>query len=161
MHYVSYFFWGCSSLFLVVRFGELMTCLSLSFGLAVFLLFFHFLLVTILRISLSTTFPRITPKAVPIFNIDKRPFAVLCAYSTGERTTPFVSGENSILESFDDKSLFFLVSWKVMSYPISGLLVSLVHKLVYPLSRLLRRLAWRGFRRDHSISCTKTSDDSG
>lgn len=31
------------------------------------------------------------PQAVPIFNIDKRPFAILCAYSTGERTTPFVS----------------------------------------------------------------------
>ncbi|CAL1716850.1 unnamed protein product [Somion occarium] len=29
---------------------------------------------------------------VPIFNIDKRPFAVLCAYSTGERTTPFLEG---------------------------------------------------------------------
>lgn len=29
--------------------------------------------------------------AVPIYNIDKRPFALLCAYSTGERTTPFVS----------------------------------------------------------------------
>lgn len=27
---------------------------------------------------------------VPIFNIDKRPFALLCAYSTGERTTPSV-----------------------------------------------------------------------
>ncbi|GJE94509.1 Signal transduction histidine kinase [Phanerochaete sordida] len=30
--------------------------------------------------------------AVPIFNIDKRPFAILCAYSTGERTTPFLEG---------------------------------------------------------------------
>ncbi|KAI0077875.1 hypothetical protein K474DRAFT_1706914 [Panus rudis PR-1116 ss-1] len=30
--------------------------------------------------------------SVPIFNIDKRPFAVLCAYSTGERTTPFLEG---------------------------------------------------------------------
>lgn len=30
-------------------------------------------------------------EGVPIFNIDKRPFATLCAYSTGERTTPFVS----------------------------------------------------------------------
>ncbi|OBZ72215.1 Hybrid signal transduction histidine kinase J [Grifola frondosa] len=30
--------------------------------------------------------------AVPIFNIDKRPFALLCAYSTGERTTPFLEG---------------------------------------------------------------------
>jgi len=29
---------------------------------------------------------------VPIFNIDKRPFALLCAYSTGERTTPFLEG---------------------------------------------------------------------
>ncbi|KAL4252318.1 hypothetical protein ABKN59_002599 [Abortiporus biennis] len=29
---------------------------------------------------------------VPIINIDKRPFAVLCAYSTGERTTPFLEG---------------------------------------------------------------------
>ena len=34
---------------------------------------------------------RCFPQAVPIFNIDKRPFAILCAYSTGERTTPFVS----------------------------------------------------------------------
>ena len=34
---------------------------------------------------------RVAFKAVPIFNIDKRPFAILCAYSTGERTTPFVS----------------------------------------------------------------------
>ncbi|OJT04860.1 Sensor histidine kinase AruS [Trametes pubescens] len=30
--------------------------------------------------------------AVPIYNIDKRPFALLCAYSTGERTTPFLEG---------------------------------------------------------------------
>ncbi|KZT07710.1 uncharacterized protein LAESUDRAFT_724704 [Laetiporus sulphureus 93-53] len=30
--------------------------------------------------------------AVPIFNIDKQPFALLCAYSTGERTTPFLEG---------------------------------------------------------------------
>ncbi|EMD34085.1 histidine kinase [Gelatoporia subvermispora B] len=29
---------------------------------------------------------------VPIFNIDKRPFALLCAYSTGERTTPYLEG---------------------------------------------------------------------
>ncbi|KAI0346588.1 hypothetical protein BDW22DRAFT_1323176 [Trametopsis cervina] len=29
---------------------------------------------------------------VPIFNIDKRPFAILCAYSTGERTTLFLEG---------------------------------------------------------------------
>ncbi|THH29988.1 hypothetical protein EUX98_g4200 [Antrodiella citrinella] len=29
---------------------------------------------------------------VPIFNVDKQPFAVLCAYSTGERTTPFLEG---------------------------------------------------------------------
>ncbi|KAL6302466.1 hypothetical protein BKA93DRAFT_858084 [Sparassis latifolia] len=29
---------------------------------------------------------------VPIFNVDKRPFALLCAYSTGERTTPFLEG---------------------------------------------------------------------
>ncbi|CDO74916.1 hypothetical protein BN946_scf184988.g23 [Trametes cinnabarina] len=30
--------------------------------------------------------------AVPIYNIDKRPFALLCAYSTGERTTPYLEG---------------------------------------------------------------------
>ncbi|KAH8100919.1 Fph type histidine kinase [Cristinia sonorae] len=30
--------------------------------------------------------------SVPIYNVDKRPFAVLCAYSTGERTTPFLEG---------------------------------------------------------------------
>ncbi|CCM04966.1 uncharacterized protein FIBRA_07164 [Fibroporia radiculosa] len=30
--------------------------------------------------------------AVPIFNIDKQPFALLCAFSTGERTTPFLEG---------------------------------------------------------------------
>ena len=35
--------------------------------------------------------------AVPIYNIDKRPFALLCAYSTGERTTPFVSSLLSCL----------------------------------------------------------------
>jgi hypothetical protein len=29
--------------------------------------------------------------AVPIFNIDKRPFALLCAYNAGDHTTPFVS----------------------------------------------------------------------
>ena len=33
--------------------------------------------------------------AVPIYNIDKRPFALLCAYSTGERTTPFVSSSHT------------------------------------------------------------------
>ena len=33
--------------------------------------------------------------AVPIYNIDKRPFALLCAYSTGERTTPFVSSSHA------------------------------------------------------------------
>ena len=46
---------------------------------------------------LRTTFTEILPTdiqyalTVPIYNIDKRPFALLCAYSTGERTTPFVS----------------------------------------------------------------------
>ena len=30
------------------------------------------------------------PIAVPIFNIDKRPFALLCAYNAGDHTTPFV-----------------------------------------------------------------------
>lgn len=29
--------------------------------------------------------------AVPIFNIDKRPFALLCAYNAGDHTTPFVN----------------------------------------------------------------------
>jgi hypothetical protein len=32
-----------------------------------------------------------TSLAVPIFNIDKRPFALLCAYNAGDHTTPFVS----------------------------------------------------------------------
>ena len=27
---------------------------------------------------------------MPIFNIDKRPFALLCAYNAGDHTTPFV-----------------------------------------------------------------------
>ena len=40
--------------------------------------------------------------AVPIFNIDKRPFAVLCAYSTGERTTPFVSFKIQKIKLFGD-----------------------------------------------------------
>ena len=45
---------------------------------------------------LRTTFTEILPTdiqyalTVPIYNIDKRPFAILCAYSTIERTTPFV-----------------------------------------------------------------------
>ncbi|KAF9648803.1 hypothetical protein BDM02DRAFT_3095826, partial [Thelephora ganbajun] len=30
--------------------------------------------------------------AVPIFNIDKRPFALLCAYNAGDHTTPFLEG---------------------------------------------------------------------
>lgn len=29
---------------------------------------------------------------VPIFNIDKRPFALLCAYNAGDHTTPFLEG---------------------------------------------------------------------
>lgn len=36
--------------------------------------------------------------AVPIYNIDKRPFALLCAYSTGERTTPFVRSSSNRLQ---------------------------------------------------------------
>lgn len=38
----------------------------------------------------SCVIHRTRSPAVPIFNIDKRPFALLCAYNAGDHTTPFV-----------------------------------------------------------------------
>lgn len=63
-----------------------------------------------------------TPKAVPVFNIDKRPFALICAYNASDPSRRFVShaGELGLL-------CLPSVSSKDMNYPISVLLVSVTH----------------------------------
>jgi hypothetical protein len=52
--------------------------------------------------------------AVPIFNIDKRPFALLCAYNTSDQPKRFVS----LISSLSVQALSQMYSSKVMNYHI-------------------------------------------
>lgn len=70
---------------------------------------------------------------MPIYNIDKRPFALLCAYSTGERTTPFVSALRALdLDpSRIDRRTIALYSLRDTNFRIYAQLVSVAFSLCY------------------------------
>ncbi|KAK7690600.1 hypothetical protein QCA50_005699 [Cerrena zonata] len=77
---------------------------------------------------------------VPIFNIDKRPFAVLCAYSTGERTTPFLEGhELSYLRAIGVIILSAVLKRRmILADKAKGLFISNIsHELRTPLHGIL------------------------
>ncbi|KAH9945310.1 uncharacterized protein BXZ73DRAFT_38997 [Epithele typhae] len=78
--------------------------------------------------------------AVPIYNIDKRPFALLCAYSTGERTTPFLEGhELSYLRAIGVIILSAVLKRRmVLADKAKGLFISNIsHELRTPLHGIL------------------------
>ncbi|KAI0087316.1 hypothetical protein BDY19DRAFT_893168 [Irpex rosettiformis] len=78
--------------------------------------------------------------AVPIFNIDKRPFAILCAYSTGERTTPFLEGhELSYLRAIGVIILSAVLKRRmILADKAKGLFISNIsHELRTPLHGIL------------------------
>ncbi|KAI0955957.1 hypothetical protein AcV7_006488 [Taiwanofungus camphoratus] len=78
--------------------------------------------------------------AVPIFNIDKRPFALLCAYSTGERTTPFLEGhELSYLRAIGVIILSAVLKRRMtLADKAKGLFISNIsHELRTPLHGIL------------------------
>lgn len=62
-----------------------------------------------------------TVAAVPIFNIDKRPFALLCAYNSADHPTRFVSLSIANLRR---KITYTSFSWKATNCPTFAPLVS-------------------------------------
>lgn len=77
---------------------------------------------------------------VPIFNIDKRPFALLCAYNAGDHTTPFLEGhELSYLRAIGVIILSAVLKRRmILADKAKGLFISNIsHELRTPLHGIL------------------------